>query len=448
MNEKESARMTSDRSPVLQTLIQFYEYALSRRDVKRAAELLTEDVFFVGTAESIADRQNFERSFREKLRHIPNRTLYEISDYREKARGENTWDCSCKIHLILPDRKERYMAKLTAVVLRENGVYRISVLHRGYIQKEERFPFHILSEPMGKMDQISKREIWDMICDVMPNGLIGAYMEEGYPIYLVSDKLLELLGYTYEEFMKKTGGNVLNRIWKEDLEEVMAAVKRQCREGKEFEVEYRMLKKDGNFLWVYDRGRIIDIQGEKKAVINLIVDISENVRIKNHLFMESVTDPLTGLYNRRGGEVMVAQRFGNGNPYIFLMMDIDNFKAVNDIYGHHEGDEVLRYIADLLRQFFRRDDVVIRIGGDEFVVFIYPCSSVAAIEQKIQKISERYLRKIEQEYPLSRSSLSFGGVKYNRTTSFLELYKRADQVLYKVKHNCKGQFKIVEMKTE
>ena len=134
--------------------------------MKRAAELLTEDVFFVGTAESIADRQNFERSFREKLRHIPNRTLYEISDYREKARGENTWDCSCKIHLILPDRKERYMAKLTAVVLRENGVYRISVLHRGYIQKEERFPFHILSEPRGKAGS-QFREIWDadLRCD-------------------------------------------------------------------------------------------------------------------------------------------------------------------------------------------------------------------------------------------------------------------------------------------
>ena len=72
-------------------------------------------------------------------------------------------------------------------------------------RKRSDFPFHILSEPRGKLDQISKREIWDMICDVMPNGLIGAYMEEGYPIYLVSDKLLELLGYTYEEFMKKTG---------------------------------------------------------------------------------------------------------------------------------------------------------------------------------------------------------------------------------------------------
>ena len=74
--------------------------------------------------------------------------------------------------------------------------------------------------------------------------------------------------------------------------------------------------------------------------------------------------PLTGLYNRRGGEVMVTQRFGNGNPYIFLMMDIDNFKAVNDIYGHHEGDEVLRYIADSLRQFFRQDDGD-PIGEDE-----------------------------------------------------------------------------------
>ena len=90
MNEKESARMTSDRSPVLQTLIQFYEYALSRRDVKRAAELLTEDVFFVGTAESIADRQNFERSFREKLRHIPNRTLYEITGKKREGRIRGT----------------------------------------------------------------------------------------------------------------------------------------------------------------------------------------------------------------------------------------------------------------------------------------------------------------------------------------------------------------------
>ena len=79
--------MTQNRSPVLQTLIQFYEYALSRRDVNRAAELLTEDVFFVGTAESIADRQNFERSFREKLRHIPNRTLYEIPITGKKREG-------------------------------------------------------------------------------------------------------------------------------------------------------------------------------------------------------------------------------------------------------------------------------------------------------------------------------------------------------------------------
>ena len=89
---------------------------------------------------------------------------------------------------------------------------------------------------------------------------------------------------------------------------------------------------------------MITTQDGRRAVISLIVDISENVRIKNNLFVESVTDPLTGLYNRRGGEVMVTQKLGSGKPYIFLMLDIDRFKEVNDFYGHHEGDNVLRCV--------------------------------------------------------------------------------------------------------
>ena len=129
-----------------------------------------------------------------------------------------------------------------------------------------------------------------------------------------------------------------------------------------------MMKKDGNFVWVYDLGRVITTQDGRRAVISLIVDISENVRIKNNLFVESVTDPLTGLYNRRGGEMMVAQKLGNGKPYIFLMLDIDRFKEVNDFYGHHEGDNVLKYVAEELKHCFRQDDVIIRLGGDEFVI--------------------------------------------------------------------------------
>lgn len=107
-----------------------------------------------------------------------------------------------------------------------------------------------------------------------------------------------------------------------------------------------------------------------------------------------MTDPLTGLYNRRGGEVMVTQKLGSGKPYIFLMLDIDRFKEVNDFYGHHEGDNVLKYVAEELKHCFRRDDVIIRLGGDEFVIFVHPCTSIPAIENKLAGISTVYQEKL------------------------------------------------------
>lgn len=117
--------------------------------------------------------------------------------------------------------------------MEENGEYKIAVLHRtlleGYIQKEERFPFRILSNRLGKLDQISRRELLDIICETMPSGVIGGYMEDGFPIYMVNDKLLDLLGYTYEEFMQVTGGNVLNRIWKKIRKKQLPQQKKNVR---------------------------------------------------------------------------------------------------------------------------------------------------------------------------------------------------------------------------
>ncbi len=90
-------------------------------------------------------------------------------------------------------------------------------------------------------------------------------MEDGFPIYMVNDKLLDLLGYTYEEFMQVTGGNVLNRIWKKDQEEAIAAAEKECQEHGEYEIEYRMMKKDGNFVWVYDPGKSDHHTGRSKG---------------------------------------------------------------------------------------------------------------------------------------------------------------------------------------
>lgn len=148
---------------------------------------------------------------------------------------------------------------------------------------------------------------------------------------------------------------------------------------------------------------------------------------------EASRDHLTGLYNRKAGESLVCQALESGGEYIFLLMDIDNFKAVNDGYGHLKGDLILKYVADKIRSSFRDTDVVFRLGGDEFVAFIYPCKDRRAIERKLEMIIEDYGENIREEFPDICSALSWGGVFSSRKRSFTELYQRADKIMYQVK---------------
>lgn len=182
-----------------------------------------------------------------------------------------------------------------------------------------------------------------------------------------------------------------------------------------------------------------DTDREPEKRINFTVQ-----SIYRHL-EESVRDSLTGLYNRKGGETLVSQALQTEGQYLFLIMDIDNFKFVNDIYGHHEGDQVLKFVAEQLRQSFRSTDILFRLGGDEFVAFIHPCRSREVIEKKIRNISQKYREEIAEKYPKSRSTLSFGGVCGQTRFSFLELYQMADKILYKIKHTEKGRYEIEEI---
>lgn len=150
---------------------------------------------------------------------------------------------------------------------------------------------------------------------------------------------------------------------------------------------------------------------------------------------DAVRDPLTGVYNRRSGEALIQKALDDETSYVFLVLDIDHFKEINDIYGHQEGDKVLQYTVRLMRNAFRGSDIIFRLGGDEFVIFAYPCNDQSVMEEKLQKMNAEYEKEIETYYTKSQSSLSFGGVFGAGRISFQTLYKKADQVLYEVKHS-------------
>ena len=128
------------------------------------------------------------------------------------------------------------------------------------------------------------------------------------------------------------------------------------------------------------------------------------------------------------------------------MLDLDNFKRVNDLYGHKRGDEILCFVAKQLTESFRKTDIVCRLGGDEFAAFIADCEDVQTIQWKIQQVLDYYREMMKERCPAAQSSLSVGGVAGHKSRTFEELYQLADTVLYEVKNRQKGQqqFRILE----
>jgi len=156
----------------------------------------------------------------------------------------------------------------------------------------------------------------------------------------------------------------------------------------------------------------------------------------------TMTDELTGLYNRRAFLAMARRqlRLGarNGRCMSLFVVDVDRLKAVNDTFGHHAGDEVLRQVAAVLSSTFRRSDIVARLGGDEFVVL-----AVDASQTNQRAIAARFEHGIELHNRRSgvvRISMSIGAVRFEpRGAQRLEdLIKRADSRMYSHKQARRG----------
>ena len=146
------------------------------------------------------------------------------------------------------------------------------------------------------------------------------------------------------------------------------------------------------------------------------------------------SDPLTGLLNRRTFFEQAARELTrsrrDGSPYSLILIDLDNFKAVNDNRGHLEGDNVLKACADSLVELSRRGDIIGRYGGDEFVVIPFQTDEIHALD-----LAERYVSEI----PLRISgvtdisvTLSIGIMRFegSRETTLEDLFNRADQAMY------------------
>lgn len=189
------------------------------------------------------------------------------------------------------------------------------------------------------------------------------------------------------------------------------------------------------------------------VLIRRVDRIMEREEVLKHLEKKAEIDMLTGLLNRstcvRQIDDILKMRRDSG---LFLMLDLDHFKMVNDCFGHDIGDKALVLVSEILKKFVRSDDILGRIGGDEFVVFYRGVWNEEAIKDRCEAICGKVKEGIEEllEAP---PSLQLGvsiGIAYapNNGEDFLELYQKADEAMYHVKTEGKGGYFIYEEKQE
>ena len=200
--------------------------------------------------------------------------------------------------------------------------------------------------------------------------------------------------------------------------------------------------------WEWLRVTMFDFQDKyahERKIFGFMQNIDEFKAREEELRRKAELDSLTRVLNSGTGKLRISRRLENRldteqSYYIMFVMDLDNFKSVNDTHGHMAGDKALVDFSRILRRIFRGEDIIYRLGGDEFVVFVDKSPDA---EQSVCAMMQRLMDHVERAQAESPFlGCSVGAFVSNRPHSFEECYQMADQALYKVKHSGKGRFHI------
>ena len=217
--------------------------------------------------------------------------------------------------------------------------------------------------------------------------------------------------------------------------EIMERFARSAERGRSLDVEVRQVR-NGKVRWL----RVIcEPMGDDIAAT--FVDITDGKAKERQMESIATSDPLTGVLNRRGFERDAAQRLTDSEDDAtgaLLFVDLNEFKVINDRFGHEVGDQLLKIAADRLGKSLRSCDIIGRPGGDEFVALVPDVDSEVA-----DRLAKRLTKALEKPYNIGRQKLScaasIGLALYPKNASTLTgLLREADQAMYRAKARCRG----------
>lgn len=215
-----------------------------------------------------------------------------------------------------------------------------------------------------------------------------------------------------------------------------------AKAGTEYHsTEFKLNTKNGGFQWYFSTfSTIYDEEGNALRVVGLLRNIHAQKVEQQKLLIRAETDQMTGLYNKATTEskIQASLRELNGNSYeVLMLVDIDDFKKINDTFGHLKGDDVIIDIAKTLQEYKGDYGIAGRLGGDEFCVFLTNVLDTQLACEKAVLIAER-LREIYHDE--CQVTLSIGIAATNQQIPYNVLLENADTALYQAKLNGKNRY--------
>jgi len=216
----------------------------------------------------------------------------------------------------------------------------------------------------------------------------------------------------------------LSRIIAEPLRQLALSV--QQNDGQVAAREVRKVQS-----WYYEAAQL------KRSILTGLELLNRKI---GKLNLDSITDPLTGLANRRGAQLALEEWENDARPFAVVLMDIDHFKQVNDQFGHDVGDRTLQYLARQMRKVERASDVLCRSGGEEFMMLLPDTGleDASRVAERLHQLMQASVEAVGRPV-----TLSFGVAHYPTTSSFPEqVLKAADEALYRAKNGGRNRVEV------
>ncbi|WP_338462435.1 EAL domain-containing protein [Synechococcus elongatus IITB7] len=293
------------------------------------------------------------------------------------------------IDRVHPDQRDRVYASFSAAIadgsntwseqyrfLRQDGTY-ADVLDRGYIVRNDSGQAIRFTGAMQDISAIvavnEQLRLWLRAIESTGNSIIIADAKQpDLPIVYVNPAFEKITGFTAEEVI---GRNCRFLQGIDTQQPELEEIRRALSEGVACEVTLRNYRKDGSLFWnQISIAPVRDQQGQLTHIVASQMDVSESKEFESMLLQQATHDALTGLPNRLlfldRLEQAAARARSGGSPVAVLFIDLDNFKAINDGFGHSEGDVVLQLTAGRLQQCIQEHETVARLSSDEFAILL------------------------------------------------------------------------------